>query len=179
MSGRSLNDKLSGGLRALSSWDFTVAVGLIFLVTVSSVLYAVYELGYINGKETGDLHSQASISHADFPQFLNSLHVVIATTLVVGAVGLWSRRVGGFFLCAFALLWVQIVYVWWYFNSLAFLRNSEVSSFSELPEIQHVLGLQGAAWWDLVVLVVTITLLLWQAKTLIATIRLPRIKRGV
>ncbi|MGH9898627.1 MAG: hypothetical protein ACRD4L_07245, partial [Pyrinomonadaceae bacterium] len=71
------------------------------------------------------------------------------------------------------LIWAGLVYVWWYFNSIAFLRNKEVSSYAGLnqPDFPHAGGLREATGWDMVVLAVVIALFLWQFLILIKILR--------
>lgn len=171
-----LSRKLASGLHTLSPQrDLTAALVLVAIIALSSVLLTAYNAGYIYGTEAHEaLYSKVAASHVNFPHILNVMRINISIALVVGALGLWSHTAIGFLLSVLSLLWVGVVYTWWYFDSLAFLRNAEVSDYTELPDVRHTAMLRGANWLDIVILVAAITLLTWQIKTLINILKLSR-----
>ena len=144
------------------SWYLKIALGIISTVAVASLLRAIYLIGYVAGQDSVDPFG-AAVSNNDFPYIINGFRLVIALGLVAAAVGLWLNRVVGFFFSTLALALVAAIYGRWYCYSMAFLRNVEVPSYTDLnsPDLQHAGWLHGTSWWDVVVLGATGTLLLW------------------
>lgn len=173
LSDTQLNRKLSSELHTLSPHRYlTAALILVVLTAFSSVLLTVYNMGYIGGIEANEaLYSKVTASQVDYSHILNLMRISVSIALLVGAIGLWSHKAIGLLLSALSLLWVGTVYTWWYFDSAAFLRNVEVSDYSQLPDVQHIAMLRGANWLDIIVLVAAMTLLCWQIKTLIRLLK--------
>lgn len=173
--GRQLNGKLADTLNAHSRQrDFTLALFLLVLTASGSLLLTAYKMGYEGGGEASEaVYSKVTASHVNFPYILNIIRINITIALISSAIGLWSRKVAGFFLSTLSLLWIVIIYIWWYFDSLTFLRNAEVSDYSKLPDVQHTAMFRGAYWWDIIILAAIITLLAWQIKTLISILKSP------
>lgn len=84
----------------------------------------------------------------------------IALLLIVSAIGLASRKVIGICISALALAWTGIEYLFWYAWSSRILQEAGLSSFP--VGTTHMFGLEGARWWNIVVLIGTLALLLWE-----------------
>lgn len=179
------NETLTGNLRCLSSWDLKLSLGVISLVTAAIAFQVVYSVGYVNGREAlavalSAIGPPGVYTNFDFLHWLNILHVGIALGYIMATLGLWSRRAFGFFFSILGLLSVCIVYVWWYQGTQHFLKNSEVTEYTKLhdPFFTEMGMLRGASWWDLLVLLVAMMLLLWQLKTLLGITRSVKNKPG-
>ena len=171
---RDLNRKVTSSLHALSAWDLGVAFTVAVLTAVISALFVAYDRGYEDGQDyVRALYSQAWASGSSFSRILNNWRISIVVALVISAIGLWSHKAIGFLFSALALMWIGLVYLWWYFDSLAYLRGAEISDYSQLniPNYPHVGALRLARWWDVVVLVVAVAIFAWQVKTLISIFR--------
>ena len=92
------------------------------------------------------------------------MHAVITLGLTLAAIGLWTRKAGGFLLASAALTSVCGAYVWWYFETLYFLRAIEVTEYRKAtnPFYRNMGLLRAASQLDLVILLVA-TLVLFLA----------------
>lgn len=173
-----LKETLTSKLRRLSSWDFKLVLGIATLLTTAITFQVAYSLGYLNGQEAfavalSAIRPPGIYTNFDFLHWLNAIHLGIAVGLIIATIGLWSRRAAGFLFSMLALLWVCIVYVWWYQGTQHFLKNIEVTEYTRLhdPFFREMGMLRGASRWDILVLLVAMTLLLWQLRTLVAILR--------
>ena len=174
-----LNSKVTSGLRSLPSWDFKVAIISAILVATSSTLLAAYNIGYVKGQDGFEAMSKIACSpgiymNGDFLYKLNALHISITAGLIISAIGLWVRKAFSFLLSIIALVWICIIYIWWYLDTLHFIKNTEATEYTKLHDpFFHRMGmLYGATPWDTLVLVVVVILFLWQARILIKILRL-------
>jgi len=169
-----LSEKLTGHLRSLSSWDFKLALGIVTMLTTISSFHVVYSSGYLNGQEAlalslSNIHPPGIYTNFDFSHWLNAIHIWIAVGLIIATLGLWSRKAAGFLISLIALLWVCFVYLWWYRETLHFLKNIEVTEYTKLhdPFFKQLGMLRGASQLDVLVLLVCVALVLWQLRTLL------------
>lgn len=181
MSPNKLNSNLTSSLHCLSSWDFKLVLGIVTLLATASAFQGAYSLGYTNGQEALDVALSATYppgiyTNFDFLHWLNAMHIGIAVGLIVATIGLWSRRATGFLFSILALVWVCMVYAWWYRGTLHFLKNIEVTEYTKLhdPFFKEMGILRGASRWDVLILLMAVTLLLWQLKTLLRILRSSR-----
>lgn len=97
------------------------------------------------------------------------IFLLIEIGLLVNVVGLWVQKTAGMLVSMAALLGVGIGYVVWYVYSRQILELLLSKSFyNSYPEAvpPHPLGLIGASWLHLVVLVLSVVLFVWELKTL-------------
>lgn len=142
---------------------------LIFLIVGTAVRLA-FNFGYNYA-----VFETVESSHPDCcVNFLESYLIPITVFLCVALVGLLIKRRVGFYLTTVSLVSIGILYLLWYRATLSVIRNAELASFSQLPDqAQKVLPLNGATWWDLVVLAVVIGIFIWQIACLTITKRGP------
>jgi hypothetical protein len=169
-----MGSKITEKIRAASSKEHVIALIVVAVAAVGSVLFVTYSMGYVKGHD--DLEamyikscpSYGWASHMNFPHIKNFWHLNIAAAFVLSAVCLWWRSSISYALSALAALWIGLIFVWWYFDSVAFLRNLEISDYSQLdvPDFQHIWMFRGAIWWDMVTLVIAGALFLWVIKVL-------------
>jgi hypothetical protein len=108
--------------------------------------------------------------HPTFLTYLNSMRLEITICLFVCAIGFWLRRVIGLYISAAALFWAGKIYLHWYQGTLATMRELEIADFRFLqgPDLQHVISMRYASWWDLMVLTTIIILFVWLLKMLVS-----------
>lgn len=165
------SSKVALGMRFLSIWEFRLILCLSIMVAVGSAIFTAYEFGYISAKEDSiSLYNLPKASDSDFPGRLNILHASIAVAFTIAAIGLWLRRATSLIILALAAAWVGAVYLWWCFDSLAYLRGLEIPAYTS--EIDHIGVLRSAVWWDIVVLLIVIMLLIWMVRMIVISIRL-------
>lgn len=168
-----LNKLLVSALRTFSPRGYKYALGVATLTSALNALWVTYQVGYSYGQ--AGCGYPCTSGHQDFNQLLIQLRVTIALVLV--AFGLFSHKVVGFLISTLALVYVAAEYLWWYFDSLRWLKEVGVEDFSKLPlphEVQHAGSFYGATWWDLTVLVIAIALFTWEMKTLLRILITPR-----
>jgi len=170
-----IREKVNRGLHNLQPVDFGVALGLTALATILSAGMFVYYWGYRNGWDDFSIickipplaskHSNLSLS--------SFLRLTVTMALTLSGIALWSRRVTGFFISVFALLWIAIAYVWWYLNSLAFMEAMEISDYSqvEVSNFKHIGILYDATWLDIVILTIAAFVFIWHIKSLIQMLK--------
>lgn len=95
------------------------------------------------------------------PSFL-MMHIRIGIALAIAASSLFSTRVIGLLVAAIASVWVFAEYFSWYVWSSRIRGNLEHAEFSSMTP--HALNLYGARWWNIAILILVITLLLWEIK---------------
>lgn len=169
-----MGGKLNEKIRAASAKEHAVALSVAAMTAIGSILFVAYGIGYVKGHDELEAMyikscpSYVWASHMNFPDVKNFWHLNIAVALVISAVCLWWRSFISYVISALAAVWVSLIFVWWYFDSVAFLRSFEISDYSQLnvPDFQHIGMFRGAIWWDMVTLVIASTLFLWVIKVL-------------
>jgi hypothetical protein len=139
-------------------------------IAIVNTITIIYDIGYIQGAEAMYLLGEHfESSHGSWPYTISAVRGVITVFYFFCAWCLWSRIRHHLVLSILALLLIVLCYVWWYFDSLMFLRRLEISDYSQLnmSGFQHAGGFRGAIWWDMLILAITALLLLWQLRTLI------------
>lgn len=169
-----MRSKLTEKIRAASSKEHVIALIVATMTAIGSVLFVTYSMGYVKGHDELEAvyikscPSYVWASHMNFPDVKNFWRLNVAVALVVSAGCLWWRSFVSYVISALTAVWVSLIFVWWYFDSVDFLRSFEISDYSQLnaPDFQHIGMLRGAIWWDMVTLVIAGTLLLWVIKVL-------------
>lgn len=135
---------------------------LVWLITEYSQLASSINAGIAQGG-SAPLISQSVIRR--------DLSIEIA--LIVAAIGMVSRKISGLLVSLIALVWVVIEYIGWY----VWTKQAIVAAgLTELPSgIPQAWKLAGATPWNLVVLVVTVFLFLWEARLARETLGAPNI----
>jgi hypothetical protein len=152
--------------RGMKSWNFKIARAISIALSVASTAALIYEIGYSAGSDAGE----PVVSDFDFYHRLNRLHLGITIGLIVTAVGVLMNKMRGFLLSSLGLIWVGVVYLFWYMQTQAYLRNSEVTEYTRLHDPYYRrLIFNGAGWWDVTVLVLAFLLLVWIALTVFRT----------
>lgn len=165
-----LNRKITNALRRSFSGELKIVLTVAAVLFVANLAYSAYSLGFEHG-EVFVISRAYTISGDN--TFMPRLRIATSIGLLVCGAGLAFRNLFGVVASMLGIIWLGFFYGWWYYNSLAFLRNLEVPDFSSLPEISHAAGLWGATWWDLLVLMIVAVLLLWQLAILIRVVRAP------
>lgn len=102
--------------------------------------------------------------------FLPRLLLFMWLCLLVSTVALWTRRLGGLLISMIGLAAVLAGYLFWYINTSQFSKLMPVDSlYHEYP---RTLGMLGASWWNVVVLVLASLLFIWEAKTFVGKRRI-------
>jgi hypothetical protein len=173
--------KLSCDLQLRLCWDFGLAISLSTFIAGTSTLFIAYSLGYVEGQDKFETLYRTTCNTCinitgggNFFHTLNALHLGITLALIISAVGLWSRKVIGLFLSLIASISIFGIYIWWYLDTLHFLRYTVEVPMND-PYYKEVGLLHGALSWDRVVLIVAIVLFTWELKTLMRTLRNSRI----
>jgi hypothetical protein len=169
-----MGSKITEKIRAASSKEHAIALSVAAVTAVGSVLFVTYNIGYVKGHDDLEAmyikscQSYVWASGMNFPGIKNFWHLNIAAAIVTAALCLWWRSFISYVLSALAAVWIGLVFVWWYLDSVAFLRNLEIADYTQLdaPDFQHIGIFRGAVWWDMVTLVVAGTLFLWVMKVL-------------
>lgn len=90
--------------------------------------------------------------------------MVVTLSLVLSAIGLWSRRLLGFLFSLISLAWIGETYREWYTATLYNMQIFGAREFFQLQDQQqYLLPLDHAGWWDIVVLGVALIVFIWQA----------------
>jgi hypothetical protein len=103
----------------------------------------------------------------------DSMRLKIELAFLVIAISLRFRSVVGFCISLLATAAIEIQYLLWYLDTKRWLREMQVSDFSQLPipgEWQHFLGIYRANAWDFALFAFTTGLFIWQVRVVIALI---------
>lgn len=155
---------LANKLLTIQTWDYRIAFCLAASTALVSALRISFNLGYNYGvfKSLDGNHLTCCVN------FLESFLIPIAIATSVVAIGLWTKTAAGFLLSLFTTFCVIGLYVLWYLRTLSLLPRMEVPDFARLPnQGQHLVALLDASWWDLAVLAIICSLLVWEIKTLL------------
>lgn len=146
-----------GGVSSQPARDFNFALGFAVLTLLLHSYTQVVELTRIS--ELSTLTSQT----------IPWVFIVIEIGLLINVIGLWLRRAGGIWLSIAALSSVGVVYVVWYVYSRQILKLLLAQPFYRLHAEAvppHTFGLISATWMNIVVIVMSGVLFVWEAKTL-------------
>lgn len=141
--------------------DFKVALATAISIAVGHALWVANYLGYRDGYHYWSQFQSVVEYHGNV--YYETLHVFTAIALLVNVLGLSLRRPVGFIVSTISLIFVEVVFLWWYFDSVRWLSVYGAERFVALP---HVWMFKQATWWNMVVLSVASVLLLWQLRTL-------------
>lgn len=159
MIGKSLNNKVTGGLRALPSKDVYLTIGVAVLTAALHICGMIVGTGLFQFDEIGTFMS---------PVVARS-HLVIGLSLIINVVGLWSRKATGMLVSMLALMVAGVGYLMWYMYSYWLLNRLKATTFSQIPleAVPHYpYGLVSSGWWNVAVLVLIVALFVWEVKTL-------------
>jgi hypothetical protein len=95
--------------------------------------------------------------------------LTIEIALIIATISLLSRKLNGFLISLIALVWVVVEYIGWYVSTR---RGIVAAGFTQLPAgMPRAWNLAGATPWNVVVLVIAISLLLWEARVVTQVLR--------
>jgi hypothetical protein len=151
---------LTQHLRGLSRLD-------IYFARLIAGIAAVCEIYYIAEREYRIYKFFQAGGEALFDPRYAQMHLRIAVALLLSAVCLWSRGAWFFYVSLACAIWVVVEYAGWYVWSRRILSYAEIPTWP--PGTKHALGLGDATGLNVVVLLLTLVLLLWQTKTLLRT----------
>jgi len=160
----SSHNRFASELRSLLPRDINVAIGVSALIAAANALWIAWELLiFFQAKSKADAQG-AEIFYDMAPYWMQ---VRIAIALIINAACLCFRRNIGLIVSLLALVWVGVEYGQWYSLSLKVKAVTEDYSRLSTP---HTAGLYGATGWNIVVLVVTVVLFIWEMKMLVGII---------
>jgi hypothetical protein len=142
----------------MNNWDFKLVRAAAIVVAFTNAVTLLYEVGFAKGYDAAG----TVVSDFGFFHWLNRLHLGITTGLIITAVGLCLSRRRGLLVSGAGLTLVAAVYGWWYSRTQAFILNSEVTPYTRTHDPYYSLLLfHGANWWDMFILVLTVSMLIW------------------
>jgi hypothetical protein len=142
------------------------------IVAAVNALVSAFRIGYLYGNEACKC---AVPMHRDYSYDLMRLKIELA--LLVIAIALRSKKVLGVCISVVATLFIGLQYWLWFLDTQRWLREVNVSDFSQLPvpsEWPNFAGLLLATPWDFVILVFTAALFIWQVRVIVALINSSR-----
>jgi hypothetical protein len=151
---------LTQHLRGLSPLD-------IYFARLIAATAAACEIWYIVERQYQMYKAFQAGSEVDFDPRYMQMHLRIAVALLLSAVCLWSRRAWWLYVSLAGTIWVVVEYTSWYSWSRRILSYAEIPNWP--AGTKHALGLGDATGVNVVVLLFTLVLLLWQTKTLLLT----------
>lgn len=160
-------EKMDNSLRALPRHNVYFALGIALFILALNALGMTYNTGYSKG-----WNACTSITNGGFlsggPDPIQLRNIKIEIAIFVSIVGIWSRRFIGYLISMLSLTWVGWQYLDWWLYSLRWLEQAGLKDFSELrdPNFTYAGKFIGASWWNPIVLIMSLTLLTWQLKTL-------------
>jgi len=162
-------------IEEISDREFRLVVWVFLVLAALGALYFAFRTGYLAGSDEA-VSGRVAPKHHDYSFDLMRLKIGLAMFVIV--LGLWIKRVLGFFVSVLATLFIIYQYAGWYVDSKRWLREMGVRDFSQLPvpsEWGNFAGFYQATPWDIVVLACTSLLLVWQVRVIIALV--PRGRR--
>lgn len=105
--------------------------------------------------------------------FVAVLQLFFVLVFLICLVGLLINRLPGLFLSILGLVGVLAGYAYWFsYSSRALRALEEDVHLQKHPDLipRHFMGLVGAGWWDIAILLVVVIVLAWQVKLLISTL---------
>jgi hypothetical protein len=165
-----LSSKLASALRGSFASEFKVVLTVAAILFTAHLAYSAYTVGFTNGQV---FESRRYYTVSGGGNFMIRLRIATSLGLFVCVAGLAFRRLYGVLASMLGIIWLVLVYGWWQYRSVAFLRNLEVPDFSALPDVSHIAGLRGGSLWDLLVLLIAAIIFIWQAVTIVRVLRSP------
>jgi hypothetical protein len=155
--------------RILPHRDLYFAIGVAVLTT------AVHVSGEIVDQYKFFQSDLAILRSPTVPRLL----LLSGMSLLICTLALCTRRLCGLIVSIFGLLMAGFGYIVWFVYSRWLLKVLAEKSLYENQESlpPHPLGLVGAKWWNLVVLIMVASLLVWEIKTLAAILNSRRLSR--
>lgn len=153
-------------LEGISIREFRVGIFVCITIAALNSLVLAFRIGYLEGYAAGSLPMHRDYSY-DF------MRMKIDLALLIIAIALPFRRVVGFLVSLLAAISIGIQYILWYLDTQRWLREVQVSDFSQLPvpsEFPNFAGLYLATPWDVIVLVIVTALFAWQVRVLITLV---------
>lgn len=103
--------------------------------------------------------------------FYQRLQVFLVLSFLMVAIGLLMRKKIGLLVSIFGLIGVLVGHIGWYAYTDHLLRVYKAEPFytqhpQHLPS--HLIGLGGARWWDIAILLSSVLLLIWEITELTA-----------
>ena len=97
------------------------------------------------------------------------LHFFLLMSLLLAAAGLAIGRRWGLIASSLGLLGALLAYIHWSYVSHRNFQLLTIRPYSEHPELipPSLFGFIGARWWDLVLLILFMALLVWEIKVLV------------
>lgn len=97
------------------------------------------------------------------------LHFFLLLSLLLAAAGLAIGRGWGLVASSLGLVGVLLGYINWFYVSHRNFQLLAIPPYSEHPELipPSLFGFIGARWWDLVLLILFLALLIWQISVLV------------
>lgn len=175
-----LDKRVASNLQTILSWDFKVAIGVAISSGIINLFLLAYKVGHARSQDDFEFSRGVYISGNDFSHVLNTIRLIVIIALLITAVGLWLQRSIGFLLSLAALISIFLTYAWWYFDTISYLRNTEVNehTMATNPFYKEMGLLHGATSWDWVVLIIAIVLFIWVGKFLIRILVLSHDKQN-
>ena len=151
--------------RATQPWEFSVLLTIGIVALVISIIVIVYRQ-----IPNTPLPGQDSFTLSGGFPFHDRARVLAALCLGLIVGGLSVRKPLGVIVSLSGSIILMCLYLWWYQQSLAALKNLEVSNYQRIElDISHAAGLWVATWWDIAVLAVALLLLLWNLTVVFRT----------
>jgi hypothetical protein len=151
---------LTHHLRGLSPLD-------IYFARLIAGIAAVCEIYYIAERQYQMYEAFQAGSEVLYDTWYMQMHLRIGLALLLSAVCLWSRRAWCFYVSLAGAILVVVEYGGWYVWSRRILSYAEIPTWP--TGTKHALGLGDATGVNVVILLLTLVLLLWQTKTLLRT----------
>jgi hypothetical protein len=176
MSLRTATESALKNVEVISRREFRVAVLVCLTVATLNGLYVAYRIGYFDGRMSSG--SPYISSHQDISHDVMRLRIEFA--FLAAGIALWSRRIIGLWVALIATLFIEIQYAVWYLDTRRWLREMQITDFSQLPvpgEWKHFGGLSLATPWDILLFAFATTLFAWQVSVVVALIVTARRRR--
>src|SRR5215831_6408354 len=90
--------------------------------------------------------------------------------LAINATIIWMRTLTGLMVSILALLWVALIYGAWFLHTVMIESQMSTGEYPKFRWYTSTLGLSGASWHDIVILVITASLVVWQSSRFARTV---------
>jgi hypothetical protein len=139
-------------------------------IFLGSVLFAALGVRQVRMDDAkSEQNDEVWASHMDFPETINNIHQFIALCTIVGALGVFVKRIVSVVLAILAYGGAIVAYICWYKISKDFLNGVELRYFP--PEIDHIGPLKDAVWWDILLLIAIGVMIVWLSIILLGNYR--------